>query len=137
MKNLVNTVITQLDTLTYPVVMSVIRASYSKAVPVYPMIVVEEISNATLMALKGEERLSSVVYQIDIFSKDMFVATTLTSGVAVCREIATSVDAGLNSIFGMTRTSSAELPDINDATVSRLVLRYSGILDVKTDYMYR
>jgi hypothetical protein len=97
------------------------------------MVTVDEIDNATRMALKNEERLSNLGYQIDIYSGDMYPS----SGIDICKNIASKVDTALNSQYGMTRTSAVTLPDVNDNTMSRITLRYSGILDVKTDYMYR
>lgn len=137
MKNLVNELVTHLKNLEYPVIIKAIRDSHSKANPVYPMIVVDEVNNSSRFALKGEERLSNLVYQIDIFSKDMVVGLTPTSGKNICRDISHVVDAEMNSEYGLTRTSAVETPDNNDSTVSRCTLRYSGILDLKSDLMYR
>lgn len=132
MKNLVNEIVAHLKTLSYGQTVEV-RSVYSKKPPVYPMVTVDEIDNATRMALKNEERLSNLGYQIDIYSGDMYP----NAGTKVCWNIAAIVDAALNSQYGMTRTSAVTLPDVNDNTMSRITLRYSGILDVKTDYMYR
>lgn len=137
MKNLVDEIVTYLNTLSYDVTIKSIRGSYSKASPVYPMVIVDENDNSSRFSLKGEERLSNLGYQIDIFSKDMLVGVTPTSGVEICRDIANVVDLGLNSEYGLTRTSAVEMPDNKDATISRITLRYSGILDLKSDYMYR
>lgn len=137
MLNLVNEIVTQLNSLTYQVTIKSIRPSYSKSPPVYPMIIVDENNNSTRMALKGEERLANLAYQIDIFSKDMMVGTVPTSGVAICGLIGKAVDTALNSEYGLTRTSAVQMPDGRDSTISRLTLRYSGIIDSKTEYMYR
>jgi hypothetical protein len=136
MKNLVLELVTYLNTLSYPVTVKA-RTAYSKAKPTYPMIVVDEIDNTTRIALKGEERFATLGYQIDIFSKDMSVGGVPTSGTVVCNNIATSIDTGVQSTYGLTRESFIALPDVQDSTISRLTLRYSGIIDVKTDYMYR
>jgi hypothetical protein len=137
MKNLVAEIVQTLKNASYPVTVTVIRPSYSKAHPVYPMIIVGEIDNSTKLALKGEERWSTIRYQIDIFSKDMVIDYVPISGIEVCRKLGHIVDLELNEKYGMTRNSAVELPDVNDATVSRLTLRYTGILDIKTDYTYR
>ena len=137
MKSLVAEVLETIENVTYPVTVKSVREPYSKLAPAYPMVIVDEVNNTTLLALKGEERLSSVVYQVEVFSKDMLVGSTITSGVDVCKSIGKLIDSELNTIYGMTRTSAVSTPDINDATVSRYILRYDGILDVKTDYMYR
>lgn len=137
MKSLLDEVLATLSGLTYPVTIKSVRPSYSKLAPVYPMIVVEEVNNSTRLALNGEERLADVVYQIDVFSKDMSVSGTPTAGAKVCKSVGDELDLALNSAYGMTRTSAIAMPDVNDATVSRRTLRYSGILDVTTDYMYR
>lgn len=137
MKNLVDEIVATLNNVSYPFTVKSIRASYSKKTPVYPMIVVNEVDNSTRLAIKGDERWSNIGYQIDIFSKDMAVESIPTSGVKICRILGQLVDLELNNKYGMTRTSTMEMPDVNDATVSRLTLRYSGILDIKTDYTYR
>lgn len=137
MKNLLDEVKTVLEAQTYPVTVKSIRPSYSKLTPSYPMVIIDEVNNTTRLAVNGEEILSNVTYQIDIFSKDMIVGGVPTAGSSVAKEIGAVVDEALNSVFGMTRTSTVEIPDVNDATVSRRTLRYTGILDITTDYMYR
>lgn len=137
MKNLLDEVKAVLEAQTYPVTVKSIRPSYSKLTPSYPMVIIDEVNNTTRLAVNGEEILSDVTYQIDIFSKDMIVGGVPTAGSSVCKEIGAVVDEALNSVFGMTRTSTVEIPDVNDATVSRRTLRYTGILDITTDYMYR
>ena len=133
MKNLVDDLITFLNTLTFSDTVKDIREAYSKKKPVYPMISVDEINNATRTALVGEERLSNLGYQIDVYSKDMYPR----SGRDICRGIVSIVDTNLQSQYGMKRVSYVEIPDPNDTTVFRITLRYTCILDVKTDYMYR
>lgn len=137
MKNLLDEVKTVLLAQAYPVTVQSIRPSYSKLTPAYPMVIIDEVNNTTRLAVNGEEILSDITYQIDIFSKDMIVGGVPTAGSSVCKGIGAVVDETLNRVFGMTRTSTVEIPDVNDATVSRRTLRYTGILDITTDYMYR
>lgn len=137
MKDLVTEIKSTLSGISYPVQIKSIRSAYSKLAPVYPMIVVQEVNNTTRTALLGNERLSNLTYQIEVFSKDMALNLTPTAGSEIVRAIGTLIDAELNSEYGLTRTVCMVSPDINDATVSRLTLRYTGILDVTTDYMYR
>lgn len=136
MKNLVSEIVTYLKSQTFSPVPE-IRDAYSKKVPTYPMIVVQEIDNSNRVSLLGQEILSNLGYQIDIFSKDMVSGGIPVSGVEIVNNLGETVDAKLQEQYGMTRTSAVGLPDVNDATVSRLSLRYTGILDVTTDYMYR
>ena len=137
MKNLLDEVKTVLLAQAYPVTVQSIRPSYSKLTPAYPMVIIDEVNNTTRLAVNGEEILSGITYQIDIFSKDMIVGGVPTAGSSVCKGIGAVVDEALNRVFGMTRTGTVEIPDVNDATVSRRTLRYTGVLDITTDYMYR
>lgn len=137
MKSLETEVIATLNSATYPVTVKSVRPSYSKLAPVYPMIIVREINNKTRVALNGEEILADLEYQIDVYSKDMSVSGAMMAGAKVCGNIGAVIDTELNETYGLTRVVNTKLPDVNDATVSRLTLRYTGILNVKTDYMYR
>ena len=67
MKNLLDEVKTVLEAQTYPVTVKSIRPSYSKLAPAYPMVIIDEVNNTTRLAVNGEEILSDITYQIDIF----------------------------------------------------------------------
>jgi len=120
-----------LKTLTYPYDVTV-RPSYSKLSPSYPMVTIQEIGNTTRQAISGTEKYADIAYQVDIFSKDIYPE----SGVTVCRNIASVVDSDLQSTYGLLRTSQTRMPDPTDNSVSRMTLRYSGILDTNNEYIY-
>ncbi len=133
MKSLVDEIITGLQRETFSVTIKSIRSAYSKLAPEYPMIAVSEIENSNRTSILGKERFSDLGYQIDIFSKDIYP----TAGADICSDIGSVVDNYLQSTYGFTRVTTIRLPDISDSTVSRLSLRYTGILDVVNDITYR
>lgn len=136
MISLEDELVTYLTSLAYPINVS-IRSAYSKLSPTYPLITVNEVDNRTLKALLGEEYLSSLMVQVDIYSKDMAINNVPTAGKTVTENLATIVDSGLQSYYGMSRTSYVKVPDVGDSTIFRLTMRFSSVLDVKNELTYR
>lgn len=132
MKNLVNEIITFIETLTFDYTVEVRKAN-SKKVPSYPMITVQETNNATRTHINGQEIYSTLGYQFDIFGKDY----NRISSSEICKNIAQKLDSELQNEYGFTRQTIAELPDTKDISVSRITIRYKGILNIQTDYLYR
>lgn len=136
MISLEDELVTYLTSLTYPINVNV-RSAYSKLSPAYPLITVNEVDNRTLKALLDEEYLSSLMIQVDIYAKDMAINNVPTAGKTVTENLATIVDDGLQSYYGMSRTSYVKVPDVGDSTIFRLTMRFSSVLDVKNELTYR
>lgn len=137
MVSLLDDVLTTIEGLSFTYTVHDIRPSFNMKRPVYPMVVVHEMDNRTKMALIGAEVYSQITYQIDIYAKDSIVSNVPTSRLTIVKSLANTIDAKLNSDYGMTRISAVMLPDDTDATVLRYVLRYTGFLDVQNDVLYR
>lgn len=137
MESLLNEIVELLGTKTYPVAVNRIVSAYSKKKIVYPTIVVEETDNSNAETVDGSERLSSLGYQIDIYSRDMLVDGTLETGLDVSTAIAKVVDDAIQAQYGFNRTALTGLYDADDPSIARKVIRYETILDVVTGYTYR
>lgn len=137
MKSLTDDIIELLGTQTYLTTVKTIAEGYPRSAPLYPAIIVHEIDNTSRQVLNGEELLANLAYQIEIYAKDMVVDSTPTSSKTVVKEIAKVIDLAVNSQYGFTRMVATLAPYDKDTTVSRYVLRYSAILDTRTDILYR
>jgi len=137
MKSLTDEIIALLRLQTYPVTVKTIVEGYPKSAPLYPAITVHEFDNSSRQVLNGEELFADLAYQIEIYAKDMMVANVPTSSKTTVKAIAGVIDTIVNSQFGFTRMVATYAPYDKDVTVSRYVLRYSAILDTRTDILYR
>ena len=137
MKSLTSEIITLLKTKSYPVTVKTIVEGYPATTPLYPAIIVQEIDNISNKTLLGEELYSTLTYDIEIYARDMIVATVATSSKTTVKGIASMVDTTLNSYYGFKRTVASLVPYSVDNTVSRYLLRYTVILDNKNNITYR
>jgi len=131
-KSLNNEIINFLKTVPFDVIVNVRKAN-SKSTPIYPLITVSEIENSTRTLLQGIERYANIGFQINIFSKDVYPS----SGEDIALSIAQVLDTYILEQYGFKRTSFISLPDVNDLSVSRITIRYSGVLDTINDYIYQ
>lgn len=137
MRNLVDEVIALLEAQTYPVTIKTLCEGYPRKNPMYPAIIVHEFDNSSRTVLNGEEHLANISYEIEIYAKDMLVDGTPTSSKTVVKDIAGVIDDAVNEQFGFTRMVATLVPYNKDETVARYILRYTAILDTRTDYLYR
>ncbi len=121
-----------LKTLEYDYDVTV-RPSNSKLTPTYPLITVDEIDNSVKQSINGVEKYSNIAYQIDIYSKDMYPDSALT----VLKSIANTVSDEIQTYYGLLRQNMNVLPDVNDETVSRMTMRFTGTLDTINEIIYK
>ena len=94
----------------------------------------QEINNSTKLLLGGEERYANIGYDINIFSKDMYPVSSRTN----CQTIASTVNTELQIKYGFKRQSYIDNAlDVNDKSVHRVIIRYDGVLDIISDYIYQ
>lgn len=127
-----NDIVAHLKTLTYSYDVT-IRPSNSKLTPVYPLVIIDEIDNSVKQAIHGEEKYSNVAYQIDIFTKDMYPSSASTVG----SNIASTISNEMQTHYGLLRQNLTNLPDVNDDTINRITMRFTGILDPINEIIYQ
>jgi hypothetical protein len=121
-----------LKTLTYNYDVTV-RPSNSKLTPTYPLITIDEIDNSVKQSINGVEKYSRVTYQIDIYSKDMYPSSALT----VLKSLASTVSDEIQTYYGLLRQNMTIMPDVNDETVTRMTMRFTGTLDPINEVIYK
>lgn len=121
-----------LKSLTYDYDATV-RPSNSKLTPTYPLIIIDEIDNSVKQSINGVEKYSNVAYQIDIYSKDMYPSSALT----VLKSLASTVSDEIQTYYGLLRQNITIMPDVNDETVTRMTMRFTGTLDPINEVIYK
>lgn len=110
-----------------------VRPSNSKLTPTYPLITIDEIDNSVKQSINGVEKYSRVTYQIDIYSKDMYPSSALT----VLKSLASTVSDEIQTYYGLLRQNMTIMPDVNDETVTRMTMRFTGTLDPINEVIYK
>lgn len=103
-----------------------ITGEYVKSPSSFPCISIVEISNAVYRnssTTSGEENHAAVTYEVNIYSNK-------TAGKkAECRAIMNIVDTRLAEI-GFTRMLLEPVPNMEDATIYRLLGRYRAVVGI-------
>jgi hypothetical protein len=118
----------------------VLRANYSeisvygeyvKTPAVFPCVTIEEKDNYVLERTQssgGIENHAGLMYEINVYSNKK------TGKKSQCKEIFSLIDREMQDI-GFTRTMLHPFPDIDDATIYRMVGRYKAVVSTnKTIY---
>lgn len=101
-----------------------VTSEYVPVPPRFPAVSIVEADNRVVEEMRTLhiENAASVMYEVQIFSNK-------TSGKkAEAKAIAETVDDFFSSI-GFTRTFKNQVPNMNDATIYRIVCRYEAIID--------
>ena len=101
-----------------------VTSEYVPVPPRFPAVSIVEADNRIVedMRTLHIENAARVMYEVQIFSNK-------TSGKkAEAKAIAETVDDFFSSI-GFTRTFKSQVPNMNDATIYRIVCRYEAIID--------
>ena len=101
-----------------------VTSEYVPVPPRFPAVSIVEADNRIVedMRTLRIENAARVMYEVQIFSNK-------TSGKkAEAKAIAETVDDFFSSI-GFTRTFKSQVPNMNDATIYRIVCRYEAIID--------
>ena len=97
---------------------------YVPAPPKFPAVTIVEADNRVVERMRtlNIENAASVMYEVNVYSNK-------TSGKkAEAKAIAATIDAEFSKM-GFTRTMKNQVPNLNDATIYRIVCRYEAIVD--------
>ena len=117
----------------FTAVASVLRAAYPNiyvvgeyvpAPPRFPAVSIVEADNrvVTRMRTRNIENAASVMYEVNIYSNKA------SGKKSEAKAIAATIDEKFADI-GFTRTMKEQVPNLNDATIYRIVCRYEAIVD--------
>lgn len=138
MVTIIDEIIETLKSHTFSLTVKDVREPYSTKKPVYPMIVVEEITNDPNVQIHGEEILSTIAYRFEIYARDLSENGEVYTKRQVNRILGTELDELLKKTYGLKRIgSSVNLPDVTDGTIFRYVVTYGGIIDNRTMIIYQ
>ena len=129
-----------IESIIFKRLSTVLRANYSeisvygeyvKTPAVFPCVTIEEKDNYVLERTQssgGIENHAGLVYEINVYSNKK------TGKKSQCKEIFSLIDREMQDI-GFTRTMLHPFPDIDDATIYRMVGRYKAVVSTnKTIY---
>jgi hypothetical protein len=119
-----NKVYTQLRTALNAEGITSLSSVYLESPAAYPHVFIEMINNSVDQNRSDSGNLENFAkqdFQIEIF-------TNGDSKKTDAKEIANIVDGSLNGI-GLRRSFYSFVPNYNDNNISRLILRYTGLVD--------
>lgn len=97
---------------------------YVKSPPSFPCVSFIEMDNSVYIktqTTEGDENHSQLMYEINVYSNK-------TKGKkAECKSIIALIDSIMLK-YGFTRTMLQPIPNVDDATIYRIVARYSGVV---------
>lgn len=110
----------------------IISPEYQREPQSFPYVTIEEINNSNnpKTELDLYETNSDISYEICIYD-------TATNKINVCRTLAQKIDLPMQREIGFRRAFMSAVPNILDATVYRIIIRYSGTLDNTTMVVYK
>lgn len=97
---------------------------YVPTPPRFPAVSIVEADNrvVTRMRTRNIENAASVMYEVNIYSNKA------SGKKSEAKAIAATLDEKFAEI-GFTRTMKEQVPNLNDATIYRIVCRYEAIVD--------
>ena len=98
---------------------------YVPAPPRFPAVSIVEADNRVVenMRTRRIENASAVMYEVNVYSNKA------SGKKSEAKAIAATLDEAFASI-GFTRTLRNQVPNLNDATIYRVVCRYEAIVDI-------
>ena len=116
-----NTVATALKT-TFPGIYC--TSEYVPAPPSFPAVSIVEADNRVVenMRTRRIENASAVMYEVNVYSNKA------SGKKSEAKSIAAALDESF-ALMGFTRTLKNQVPNLNDATIYRIVCRYEAIVD--------
>lgn len=106
-----------------------VTGEYLNAPSSFPAVSVIEMDNTTYDVDSSGETHAQLMYEVNVYSN-------LTRGKkSQCKEIANVID-GIFTGCGFSRIMKQPVPNMNDATIYRIVARYRGVAD-KDKNIYR
>lgn len=108
-----------------------VYGEYVKAPSVFPCVTIEEKDNYVLertQSSEGIENHAGLMYEINVYSNKK------TGKKSQCKDIFSLIDGEMQDM-GFTRTMLNPIPDMDDATIYRMVGRYKAVVSTnKTIY---
>ena len=108
-----------------------VTGEYVPSPPIFPAVSIAEADNyvATRYRTLNIENAANVMYEINVYSNK-------TAGKkSEAKAIASTADETMASL-GFVRTMRNTIPNLNDASIYRIVLRYSGVIIPNDDETY-
>lgn len=105
---------------------------YVKTPPKFPCVSLVEMDNQTYQQTEdsgSSENHASLMYEVNIYSNKM------TGKKSECKAIAALIDERMLAL-GFARTMLQPIPNLDDATIYRMVGRYSAVIS-KNKVIYR
>ena len=105
---------------------------YVKTPPKFPFVSLVEVDNKSYQKTEDSgslENHASVMYEMNVYSNKT------VGKKAECKEIAALIDEQMSAL-GFARTMLQPIPNLDDATIYRMVGRYSAIIS-KNKVIYR
>ena len=101
-----------------------VTVEYVPAPPKFPAVSIVEADNrvVTRMRTLNIENAASVMYEVNIYSNKA------SGKKSEAKAIAATLDVEFSKM-GFTRTMKNQVPNLNDATIYRIVCRYEAIVD--------
>lgn len=103
---------------------TMVISDYVAAPAKFPVVTLVEADNRILDRMRTEniENAVTVMYEANVYSNKA------VGKKSEAKDIANTVDAVFNSL-GFTRTFRQQIPNVNDATIYRIVCRYEAVID--------
>lgn len=116
----------------------VVRDFYTDEKPVFPMVIIDEVVNDTFQSIHGKEIYSNIGYRVECYGKDTAIGETIYTKTDIAFELGVNVDKFMQEQMGFKRVGSpVMIPSVDDSSVVRYVLTYSGIINVETQLIYK
>jgi len=103
-----------------------------------PLVTVNELPGKGVYFPDGQPRFVQNTYQIEAYCKQYLGQAGNVTKLEAAQELLKELDIIIQEKFGLTQVGDVDLkPYINDPTIMRGVVRYRGIIDTKTEFIYR
>lgn len=118
-----------------------VSGEYEESFPKFPAVTIVEADNRVIQEMTS---ISEIEYAANLMY-DVNVYSNLTAGrKSEAKAIANVIDEAFSGI-GFTRTFREQIPNLQDATIYRITIRYEGSVDLpegddpddQTYYIYR
>jgi hypothetical protein len=108
-------------------------ADYQKGTPAFPVVTMQELDNSVYertIDSGSKENHSTWACQFDVYSN-------LVSGKKEeCKALSRTINTAMVGM-GFVRFTRSFIPNYDDDSISRMVLRYRGVVDNTTKKVYR
>ena len=108
-----------------------VYGEYVKSPAIFPAVMIEEKSNSAFVKTQDSgsvENHASLMYEVNVYSNKQ------TGKKSECKAIFALIDTEFQKL-GFTRTTKKPIPNLDDATIYRMVGRYTAVVSTnKTIY---